>query len=1746
MDYQDSDLERALSEQSARLLLTNARSPMIQFRRKTGTQGWLTGFSSLTALVEALPEGGKRGLPLEAGEARHALSLIGDTRENDPASSTPLAKNRSLALQPDATEALKRLILTLPPAEAEKHLNKLYRAKRTYAEETGLDVLRVCLGFLEWRDPKRADQTFFLSPLLALSVDLIRQQRRFELIKNDSIEDNAALRHRLKIDFRLDLPEFDEDETPDEYLDRVEVWLDEINQSPQSGAPLGMARIVRHAALATLNFMSIRLYRDLQHPALRRHAGLRHLLTAPPSLHSPSEPVLFDQQMLANEAESRLPPLVFDADGSQHAVLIDALALSHGQSPGLVVEGPPGTGKSQTIANLIAAALNDGMRVLFVSQKQAALEVVRRKLEAVGLGAFCLDLHGLGTTRQGFLNRIQRRLTLADLPPARGKPEEARDAAWRALALPAQALAAGTRDDHEVSGFEAIWRAEKARSLLGKTADKLGLLRLSPTADGGKPDTILLKKAVDDLARHWSRLSAELPGFPGRHALSDIARRQPENIAVLWGKIRDFKNAAENLLLTGQAAAAHFRGPLAAERVTLAIIGRLQSELDQLPELPAIHDPRLTHLLFRDENTQIKTDLDVILTLSADHGTEWLNQDADKVAALLERATAQSQPLPMLSVELEALQAIAESVRSDWGATCKMPKRLRDFALVLAAPAIPEGDDCAWLTGLPHAELAKAETLTVEYANLQSSRQRFQAFLAEAQQDITGSTAAATAQKIRSMPVINFGSDKRIGDLPPNFRQALLKLVAGPEVTLGQFLASLDGLADFAMRSEALTQSPLLKDASDIDTRLNWCRQAAKVHPGLWGKIAPNPAQMLPKIAETRQALLAALTNWDAAGGRTADALPFSELQERLEAQAATARTLEQDVRRLGLAVDPASNGFAPLLNRLQDGLVARDRLRSGGWCDQSPDDDYADWSGWVHQCKASVSFAGGLRALPQRLQTVFTDRLAAEDFTDSYAVLLEESNRLAKGSADFARARDTLNLSLTAGTGNLIPADGSLLDFSRLSETLLGSGTFDVWLEHSETRRQIRAFGYEALLSALADGLVRPDQTQALADYLTWRPIAESVLSHPGLVSFTGAAQEGWQRQFAVQDAEARLRTAREIARRLALARPETGKSGHKLSEMTDLTLLRALMSAKTARLSIRKLMHQSKHALRTLFPCFMMGPLAIAQYLEPDDDGFDLVVMDEASQLPLHEGLGAIARGKRFVVIGDAHQMPPSGLFRTLDIPDDENEDDQKLPDAESILQQAKARVASRELLWHYRSHHESLINFANTRVYGNRLRVFPCRIGHSDLGVRLIPVENPRYANQQNLPEALTVVEVAIRLMKAEMLKDADGGRRTLGIVAINAKQTDLIEDCLNSRRATEPVISAYAEWAETRESFFVKNLENVQGDERDIMLISLTYGPGVNGQFYQRLGPIGQKGGYRRLNVLITRARQQMLVVSSLRPDQVSPLPHIGDAEGELPGRTMLRRFLDYVAEGGRSDGLRAERREAESPFEEAVGAVLDEAGIDFDWQVGSAGARIDIAIRHPNRRGDYVLAVECDGEQYHRAASRRDADRIRQERLEAQGWRFHRIWSSDWYSDPEAARASLIAACRAALLMAADEPADSADPEWLQNLTIQNLDVPLPSGGDDETHPEDAGALAVADVLPAIEGTKVTLEQWDQDRLVKLKTYLLKRGNADASRDELSLHSPLGQQLEDRLVGEEFTVNLPTGAARYRVRDIVAA
>jgi very-short-patch-repair endonuclease len=465
---------------------------------------------------------------------------------------------------------------------------------------------------------------------------------------------------------------------------------------------------------------------------------------------------------------------------------------------------------------------------------------------------------------------------------------------------------------------------------------------------------------------------------------------------------------------------------------------------------------------------------------------------------------------------------------------------------------------------------------------------------------------------------------------------------------------------------------------------------------------------------------------------------------------------------------------------------------------------------------------------------------------------------------------------------------------------------------------------------------------------------------------------------------------------------------------------------------------------------------------------------------------------------------------------------------------------------LLWHYRSHHESLINFANAKVYGNRLRVFPCRIGHSDLGVRLIPVENPRYANQQNAPEALTVVEVAIRLMREEMLKDADGGRRTLGIVAINAKQTDLIEDCLNSRRATEPVISAYTEWAETRESFFVKNLENVQGDERDIMLISLTYGPGINGEFYQRLGPIGQKGGYRRLNVLITRARQQMLVVSSLRPDQVSPLPHTGDAEGELPGRTMLRRFLDYAADGGRIEGLRAAEREAESPFEEAVGAVLDEAGIEFDWQVGSAGARIDIAIRHPNRRGDYVLAVECDGEQYHRAASRRDADRIRQERLEAQGWRFHRIWSSDWYSDPEAARARLIAACRTALLMAADEPADSVDPVWLQNLTIQNLGIPLPSGVDDETLLEEAGEIVATEVLPAIEGTKVTLEQWDQDRLVKLKTYLLKRGNVDPSRDELSLHSPLGQQLEDRLVGEEFTVNLPTGAARYRVREIIAA
>ena len=440
------------------------------------------------------------------------------------------------------------------------------------------------------------------------------------------------------------------------------------------------------------------------------------------------------------------------------------------------------------------------------------------------------------------------------------------------------------------------------------------------------------------------------------------------------------------------------------------------------------------------------------------------------------------------------------------------------------------------------------------------------------------------------------------------------------------------------------------------------------------------------------------------------------------------------------------------------------------------------------------------------------------------------------------------------------------------------------------------------------------------------------------------------------------------------------------------QLGVLKREFQKKTRHLPVRRLMQEAGRAIQSIKPVFMMSPLSIAKYIPPGSVDFDLVVFDEASQVRPVEALGAIIRARQAIVVGDSKQLPPTSFFDRM--ADGGEEEASQTADLESILGMFCAQGASERMLrWHYRSRHESLITVSNHEFYDNRLVVFPSPdAGKVDTG--LVFRHNPDASYQRrgiNTAEAKTV---ALAVMKHAR----EVPEFTLGVAAFSNVQARRIEDEVDILRRRDP---SYEEFfaAYPEEPFFVKNLENVQGDERDVILISIGYGKIDGAYLPMNFGPLNRDGGERRLNVLITRARRRCIVYCNFVGADLD-LRRSG-----ARGVQALKTFLEY-AQHGVIDVPAATGKEADSPFEEAVAARLRALGHDVDHQVGSAGFFIDLAVVDPERPGRYLLGIECDGAAYHSSRSARDRDRLRQQVLEGLGWTIHRIWSTDWFRNPQ--------------------------------------------------------------------------------------------------------------------------------------------
>jgi len=505
---------------------------------------------------------------------------------------------------------------------------------------------------------------------------------------------------------------------------------------------------------------------------------------------------------------------------------------------------------------------------------------------------------------------------------------------------------------------------------------------------------------------------------------------------------------------------------------------------------------------------------------------------------------------------------------------------------------------------------------------------------------------------------------------------------------------------------------------------------------------------------------------------------------------------------------------------------------------------------------------------------------------------------------------------------------------------------------------------------------------------YTKW---LNSVYEQTGLGSFNADEMERYVEEFRRLDKEQQELAKIEIQHEVTKRRPSLDLEHASSAEQV---LVRREAEKQRKHKPLRELFDEAGSFITQLTPCFMMSPLSVAQYLKADSIEFDTVVFDEASQIMPQDAVSSLIRADQAVIAGDTKQLPPTSFFQS----DVETTEDVR-EDLDSILEETASVLPEKNLRWHYRSRTEELIQFSNYHYYNNSLRTFPENDPDVETGVDFEYVEDGVYdrgGSRQNEVEAQRVVD----LIEEHAEERSD---KSLGVVAFSSAQEQAIRDALAERREESPVLDAFVSQDDVLDEFFIKNLEMVQGDERDRMIFSVGYGPAQDGTISTNFGPINKSGGERRLNVAVTRAKEHITVVCSMLPGDI-------DLSGSnSTGAKHFKNYLEYARKGEQAlvrDDEVTNTLDFDSQFEEAVYDALEAEGYDVVSQVQSSSYSIDLAIKHPEQPGKFILGIECDGAAYHSSKTARDRDRTRQMVLEELGWTIHRIWSPDWASNQE--------------------------------------------------------------------------------------------------------------------------------------------
>lgn len=1496
----------------------------------------------------------------------------------------------------------------------QKRLLDLYTDARTLQEEQGVNVLYLAVGYLRWRATSTPQVDRF-APLVLIPAQLERSTagEKFHLKwSGDDIQANLSLQLFLHREFGLRLPNIDEFEVLD-----IEAYLASVEVMIEGRANWGVLH--NDAILGLFSFAKFMMYRDLDPQGWELLGGMEAIpmLRRVVSDGFPGATLTDEDSKLDAIISPGKMRHVVDCDSSQALVVHDVL-----QGNNILVQGPPGTGKSQTIANIISAAVAENKRVLFVAEKMAALEVVKRRLDHVGVGVACLELHSNKANKRTLLEELRQTLNLGDPKRSNTAPiieqlTDRRDVLNAHVERLHEPFLPAELTPYQVFGHLVRLRRQ------GYTTQSLPLdAPVSWAPHEKEARAALLRELIERI---------ESIGVPSEHAWSGVQNDAllPNDRDRLMGMVASLSKRLDHWIQDGTAL--HGTLSLTAPRC-LDDAGLAIQRVRALLEAPALGSKALLSAVWDEVGhaESVIEALEVAQRSSAAIATTAREQALEASWEPAKATLTDLAPAFVLGKEVATLGAAHGSLSRLTPDLTRLAQLLaekepltHDLALRLIAIAeratsIPELDRDALVAHIWERGIDAVEDTVVAVESVQQAKSSLSTVFRDVAWDKeSGDLEAARGQlSMRGTSMFRFFSGEW-----RRANQFIRALLSNPKLPAEEMLCSLDVLLDAKASQRKIAErdaqgleafgsdwqrersnpsflrgvvawmrtlrplgSGVRERLADIDDRVLATEIAKRVKPGL--------EELGSNLSPVHEALLAAERNpW---GEETIfKRVPLSVIAEKAalwhSAHEQTGLLIGSEV----LTIEQALNIIGQV-QHAQQTMEALDAVALHGASAFGPFWKSLDSKAIeLREAAAWMAENPELRQLACRIADPkpFLDQ--AEQASITGGVLAEEVMELLvglqfEGNAEIIR---------DPSQAPLVPLRSQLLSWQEDPEGLRA------WVAYLAIAKEAERKGLSAFVAGLASGELATAHALGIFELSYFEAVLQALVQRDrALASFDGQRQSQVVSSFANLDRE-----------RMQLARYEVVKAHHaqipRQGGATGPTaVLIGEMARKKGHLPIRQLMQKCAPAIQALKPVFMMSPLSVAQYLPASALDFDMLVIDEASQVQPIDALGAIARTKQLVIVGDERQLPPTSFFAKAlgDGADrDDDEGGAQAADVESILGLCRARgLPERMLRWHYRSRHQSLIAVSNQQFYEGKLFIVPSPYtSEAGVGLRFHHLPEAAYdrGNTRTNPKEAKAVALAV-LAHAQ-----NKPQLTLGVATFSTQQRRAIMDELEILRRQHPETEGFFA-GHPAEPFFVKSLENIQGDERDVIFISIGYGRDGQGHMTMNFGPVSKDGGERRLNVLISRAKSRCEVFTSITDEDIDP------ERGKGKGTFALKLFLNY-ARTGRLNLATQSRNAKHSVFEQEVASALRARGYDLHTDVGIAGFFVDIAVADPEKPGRYILGIECDGQSYRDARSARDRDRLRESVLRDKGWQVYRLWSSDWFHRPESELERLIAA-----------------------------------------------------------------------------------------------------------------------------------